>query len=404
MIVLSGAELVLPDRILSAGTLVVDEGRIVEIRSGAAPGTAPATSPFAFHDHYILPGFIDVHVHGVEGFDTLGPGDAIAEIAARLPRYGVTSFCPTTMACGPAALRRALEQVRRARESPRARAARVLPAHLESNFISPHFLGAQPVGCLRNPGESLAGLATVHEPAAAFTGADILCEISRAAPDVGIVTVAPELQGGLELVAWLRAGGHRVSLGHSGATYEEGLAAIAAGARHATHLFNRMPQLHHRAPGLAGAILQNEDVAAEIICDGVHVHPALVRIALAAKGASGLLAITDGTAAAGLAVGARAMLGEQEIIVGENAAFLPDGRLAGSTVTMSGAFKILVDRMGLSLVDAAAMCATTPARELRLVGHGILARDAVADLVVLDPQLSVVQTYVGGRLAYARMN
>jgi N-acetylglucosamine-6-phosphate deacetylase len=405
VIVLSGADLVLPDRILSAGTLVIDEGRIVEIKGGTVVGTAPAAaSPFAFHDHYLLPGFIDVHMHGIEGFDTLGPGDAVAEIAERLPRHGVTAFCPTAVACGPESLRRMLEQVRRARASPSARAARVLPAHLESNFINPDYVGAQPSACLRTPKVSLAELAAGKSTGGPFTGADILSEISRAAPDVGIVTLAPELQGGLELVAWLCAGGHRVSMGHSAATYEEALAAIAAGARHATHLFNQMPPLHHRAPGLAGAVLQNEDVAAEIICDGVHVHPAMVRTAISAKGASHLLAISDGTAAAGLSPGATTRLGEQQITVGRNAAFLADGTLAGSTLTMRGAFKTLVENMAVSLVDAATMCATTPARELRLVGHGVIARDAVADLVVLDRQFSVVQTYIGGRLVYARTN
>jgi N-acetylglucosamine-6-phosphate deacetylase len=404
MIVLSGAELVLPDRILSAGTLVVDDGRIVEIRPANGHGASPAGSPFAFHDHYILPGFIDVHVHGVEGIDSLGSGNPVAEIAARLPRYGVTAFCPTTVACGPEALRSVLEQVRRARERPPDRAARVLPAHLESNFISPAFAGAQPAGCVRNARTALAALASPDRIERPFGGGEILREIARAAPDVGIVTIAPEMEGGLDLVGWLCAGGHRVSLGHSGATYEEALAAIAAGARHAAHLFNRMPPLHHRRPGLAGAILQNEDVAAEIICDAVHVHPALVRTAVAAKGASRLFAITDGTAAAGLPPGATAMLGEQPITAGEHGAFLADGTLAGSTLTMDGAFRMLVDRMGLSLVDAATMCATTPARELRLVGHGLIARDAVADLVVLDRRLSVVQTYVGGHLVYARMN
>jgi N-acetylglucosamine-6-phosphate deacetylase len=417
MIVLSGAELVLPDRILSPGTLVLDEGRIVEIRAGTGPGTAPVSSPFPFHDHYIVPGFIDVHVHGLEGFDALGPGETIADIAARLPRYGVTGFCPTTVACGPVALRRVLEQVRRARQSPSSRTARVLPAHLESNFINPAFNGAQPAACLRAPARALAEYAGTAETAqqaeaaaagraerdgVEFDGVDILREIARAAPDVAIVTIAPELDGGLDLVAWLSGGGHRVSLGHSAATYEQALAAVAAGARHATHLFNRMPPIHHRSPGLAGAVLQTDDVAAEIICDGVHVHPAMVRMALAAKGPSRLFAITDGTAAAGLPQGSTATLGEQPITAGESAAFLADGTLAGSTLTMSGAFQRLVEKMGVSLVDASVMCATTPARELGLVGHGVIALDAVADLVVLDRQLTVVQTYVAGRLVYAR--
>jgi N-acetylglucosamine-6-phosphate deacetylase len=403
VIVLSGADLVLPDRIVSAGTLVLDQGLIVEIKAGGS-GTAPVTSPFAFHNHYVVPGFIDVHVHGLEGFDSLGPGSPVAEIAARLPRYGVTAFCPTTIGCGPAALRRVLEQVREARESPSPRAARVLPAHLESNFISPGYIGAQPAGCLRSPKDGLAALDDAPRGQEPFTAADILREVSRAAPDVGIVTMASELEGGLDLVSWLCAAGHRVSLGHSGATYDEALAGIAAGARHSTHLFNCMPPLHHRAPGLAGAVLQSEDVVAEIICDGVHVHPALVRAAVSAKGAAQVCAITDGTAAAGLAPGATAMLGDRRITAGRGAAFLEDGTLAGSTLTMADAFKLLVERMGVSLVEAATICATTPARALRLVGYGVIARDAVADLVVLDPQFEVVQTYVGGRLAYTRTN
>jgi len=395
MIVLSGAAVVLADRVLSPGTLVIDEGRIADIRPD--PPTGHADSHFAFHGHYIVPGFIDVHVHGVDGIDSLdvlAAGDAIASIAERLPRYGVTAFCPTTIACPPADLRRVLDQVRRARASPAARAARVLPAHLESNFINPAYAGAQPVSCLRIP--------TTNRSASDFSASDILAEIDRAAPDVGIVTMAPELEGGLDLVRWLALRGHRVSLGHSGASYEQALEAIGAGARHATHLFNRMPPLGHRAPGLAGAVLQAEEIAAEIICDGHHVHPALIRTAIAAKRPSRVLAITDATAGAGLPVGSRAALGGQPITVGPATALLPDGTIAGSVATMDRVFEVLVAQVGLSLVDAATVCATTPARELGLVGYGLLVAGGVADLVVLDSQLSVVQTYIGGQLVYAR--
>ena len=423
MMVLSGAELVLPDRMLTPGTLVVDGDRIAEIRPGAALGRVTgghAPPPFAFHGHYILPGFIDVHVHGVDGVDSLDAGEAIPSIAAKLPRYGVTSFCPTTVACAPDVLRRALDQVRRARRTPAARAARVLPAHLESNFINPAFRGAQPAACLRSPRAALEGALTRaeqhgpataghpdptdHVPASAgaFEAADLLREIERAAPDVGIVTLAPELDGGIDLVRWLSSRGHRVSLGHSAATYDQALEAIAAGARHATHLFNRMPPLGHRAPGLAGAILQTDEVAAELICDGFHVHPALVRTAIAAKHPSRIFAITDGTAASGLPVGTRASLGGEPITAGESAAFLDDGTMAGSVQTMDRVFQMLVGKIGLSLVDAVTLCSTTPARELGLVGHGVIAADNFADLVVLDARFTVVQTYVGGQLVYSR--
>ncbi|HEV2983318.1 MAG TPA: amidohydrolase family protein, partial [Vicinamibacterales bacterium] len=193
-----------------------------------------------------------------------------------------------------------------------------------------------------------------------------------------------------------------VSLGHSGATYEEALAAIGAGARQATHLFNRMPPIHHRAPGLVGAVLQRDELAAEIICDGVHVHPALVRVAIAAKGPSRVMAITDATAAAGLPVGGRAALGGQPIVARESTAVLADGTIAGSVATMERVFQVLVATVGLSPRDAAALCATTPARELGLAGHGVLATDAAADFVILDANFFVVQTYVGGQLVYAR--
>jgi N-acetylglucosamine-6-phosphate deacetylase len=398
MIVLSGADLVLPDRILSSGTLVIDDGRIADIRPDAA---SAAQSGFAFQGHYIVPGFIDVHVHGVEGFDSLDAGTPIAEMATRLPKYGVTSFCPTTVACAADALARVLDQVRHARQVTPPRAARVLPAHLESNFINPEFKGAQPGDCLRTPRQALQEWGTAPDKSR-LSGVEILDVIDRASPDVGIVTLAPELEGSLDLIAWLAERDCRVSLGHSAAGYEQGLAAIAAGARQATHLFNRMPPLGHRDPGLAGAVLQAEDVAAEIICDGRHVHPAVVRMAVAAKRPPRILAITDGTAAAGLPPGVSARLGGRTILATETVATLTDGTMAGSLLTMDGAFRMLVERAGFSLVDAATMCATTAARELGLVGHGLLAVDAVADLVVLDNQLNVVQTYVAGQLVYAR--
>lgn len=404
--ILSGADLILPDRVVAGGTLVIDAGRIAEI------GDRPRPADHDLRDHLIAPGFIDVHVHGVEGADALDGAQAVGAIAARLARYGVTAFCPTTIACAPDALRRALDAVRAARESPRPGSARVLPAHLESNFISPAYAGAQPADCLRLPPRMHTDTQSprIHteshgsgsSPTAGdFTGADILAEIARARPDVGIVTVAPELEGALDLVRDLAAHGQRVSLGHSGASFDEARAAIDAGARQATHLFNRMTPMSHRQPGLAGAVLQADEVAAELICDGVHVHPAVMRVAIAAKRPSRVMAISDGTAGAGLAAGSRATIGGRPITV-RDAAYLDDGTLAGSVVTMGRCFERLVAMVGLGLVDAAMLCATTAARELGLHGYGVLAPGAVADLVVLDRRLRVVQTWIGGELVFDR--
>ncbi|HJR57908.1 MAG TPA: N-acetylglucosamine-6-phosphate deacetylase [Vicinamibacterales bacterium] len=382
---LAGATVVLPDRLLSPGQIVVQDGRIIEV--SASSGRAAGARDLA--GHYIVPGFIDVHVHGVEGIDALDGGDAVSRISARLPRFGVTAFCPTSVACPPRELKELLRGVRSAREAAVPSSARVLPAHLESNFINADFRGAQPHACIRAPNEA---------PEGAFSGRNILDEIDAARPDVAIVTVAPEIDGVLALIPELVRHGYRVSLGHSGATYEQARAAILAGASQATHLFNRMTPLAHRAPGLAGAVLESGDVAAEIICDGVHVHPAVVRAAVAAKGLSKVMAITDGTAGSGLPRGARATLGGRPITTGD-AAYLDDGTLAGSVLTMDGAFRMLVTVMGFSLIDAAQMCATTPARELALHGHGVLAPGAIADFVVLDADLQVVETYLAGQPA-----
>jgi len=340
-------------------------------------------------------------VHGLEGADSLDGGAAIQTIAERLPKYGVTAFCPTSVACDPAALRTLLNDVRAARTTRPPGGARVLPAHLESNFISVEYRGAQPLECLRTPRRSEGADRISGGPDGSWTGDDILAEIANARPDVGIVTAAPELEGAEDLIRDLVAHGHHVSLGHSGATYEQAMAGIRAGARQATHLFNRMTPLTHRAPGLAGALLESDEITAELICDGVHVHAAMMRVALAAKRPERIMAITDGTAGSGLPRGSHAMLGGRRIAV-RDAAYLDDGTIAGSVLTMDRAFAKLTSEIGLSLVDAATVCSTTPARALGLQGFGVLAAGAIADLVVLDRDLRVVQTWVAGTLAWGR--
>jgi N-acetylglucosamine-6-phosphate deacetylase len=193
-----------------------------------------------------------------------------------------------------------------------------------------------------------------------------------------------------------------VSLGHSGASFDEALAAIDLGARRATHLFNGMAPMTHRSPGVAGAALARDEVAAELICDGYHVHPAISRMAIKSKGVERIMAITDGTSGSGLNVGAQAYLGGRRIHVTDEAAILDEGTLAGSTLTMDRAFKTIVTVFGFTVAEAATLCSTTPARELGLWDFGVIAEDAYADLVVLDRGFRVVRTFVGGREVYAR--
>jgi N-acetylglucosamine-6-phosphate deacetylase len=391
VIVVSGGDLILPGRVISAGSLVIDAGRIVAVESRRIDPEGATVVDAS--DCFVAPGFIDVHVHGLHGHDTLDGEGAVARIAALLPRYGVTAFCPTTVACAPDDLRGVLHQVRQARVSPLTGSARVLPAHLESNFINPEYNGAQPAECLRTVADDLGD--------GFYSGRDVLDVIAACRPDVGIVTMAPELPGGLDLVRTLTTAGHRVALGHSGADYDTAIAAIEAGARHATHLFNRMTPMSHRAPGLPGAVLAREDVTVELICDGYHVHPSMCRVAVAAKGPEGVMAITDATAGAGLPSGSVARLGGRTIQVRAQAAFLEDGTLAGSTLTMDRAFRNVVNDVGGSLVDAAMLCSTSPARALGLSGFGVLAEGCAADLTILDRAFRVVRTLIAGHEVWA---
>ncbi len=400
MILLVGADLVTPRGLLARSSLIVDGDRIVAIEPRVVDTPAGATRVDCTGS-LIMPGFVDVHVHGVEGIDVLDGPEAVAAVARRLPRYGVTAFCPTSVACPPADLAMLLDAVRSAVQGV---GARVIGAHLESNFISSDYRGAQPADCLRRPPRTskiAGGPADSIAAVAEFTGEDILGTLIAHERAVAIVTVAPELDGGLDFVRFLVARGHRVSLGHTGATYEMACNAIEQGARHATHLFNRMSPLGHRAPGVPGAVLTSENVAAEIICDGYHVHPALVRLAFAAKGPGKVMAITDGTAGSGLPPGSRTHLGRQPIVVTPRSAELEDGTLAGSVLTMDRALRVLVREIGLPLGDAARVCATTPAGELGLAGAGTIEVGGLADLVVLDGQLQVRRTFVAGEEMYA---
>lgn len=387
---LSGADVVLPDRVASGLTLVLEGDRIVDLTSGPRELSSSERRVDAT-GQLVVPGFVDVHVHGVMGIDVLDGPEAVSAVARELSRFGVTAFCPTSVACSPETLSGFLDSVATARSAPEPGAARVLRAHLESNFINPAYAGAQPAEWLWTYDEKRNDLRgrfpddANKRPLRSFLS-----------PDVGILTMAPEMPGGMDLLRAAVRAGIRVSLGHSGATFDQAREAIEAGARHATHLFNRMSPMGHRDPGLVGAVLSSDEVAAEIICDGHHVHPAVLRVAIAAKGHSRVMAITDGTAGAGLPAGSCARLGGRNITVGD-VARLDDGTLAGSVATMDRVFSIMVVQAGQSLVEAAQLCSTTPARELGLIGQGVIVPGGLADLVILTPDLRVVQTWVGGR-------
>ena len=318
-------------------------------------------------------------------------------IAGHLPRFGVTAFCPTSLACSPDALRGMLQAVRVARTTRVPGGARVLPAHLESNFINPDYKGAQPLECLRRPPSRQP--TDAEADGVSWGGREILDEIAAARPDVGIITMAPELPDALDLIRDLTSHGHHVSLGHSGATYEEALEGVRAGARHATHLFNRTRPMTHRAPGLTGA---GTGIRRDHRRAGLRLRSRPSRRdARRAGGETTRTGDGDHRRHRRLRPALRRPRAHRRSTINiSDAAYLDDGTLAGSVLTMDRAFANLVTRTGLGLADAAVACSTTPARALGLQGFGVIAAGAAADLVVLDRELRVRQTWISGSLAY----
>ncbi|WP_394779633.1 N-acetylglucosamine-6-phosphate deacetylase [Undibacterium sp.] len=329
------------------------------------------SDPAKNQQHYILPGFVDLHVHGAGGKDTMEAGDAVAVIARMHARHGTTSMLATTMTAPVSDLELALQAISASCKERSSGAARVLGVHLEGPYINPGKLGAQP---------DFATLATLEE----------VKHLHAIAP-IRLITVAPEMQGHLELVKQLTAMGMQVQIGHTLGTYEEGVAALENGATGFTHLYNAMSRLDHRAPGMVGAALAHAKFS-EIIPDLLHVHPGAIRAAM--RAIPNLYCVTDSTAASGMPDG-QYMLGRQVVHKCLGGVRLEDGTLAGSTLTMDQALRNLVS-IGLDLADASRRVSTYAADYLGLPERGRLQINSYADIVVLDRDLNLTAVYVEG--------
>ncbi len=322
-------------------------------------------------DDYILPGFIDLHVHGGGGKDVMDAGDAVYTIAKIHAQHGTTSMLATTMTSPPDDLEQALKAIGHACWERKPGTARVLGTHLEGPYINPDKLGAQPDYVQE------ATLAEVER-------------LSALAP-LKLITVAPEMSGHLELVRVLSNAGMRVQIGHTSGTYEDGVQALQHGASGFTHLFNAMSSFHHREPGMAGAALAHAQYS-ELIPDLLHVHPGAIKTAL--RAIPHLYCVTDSTAATGMPDG-EYMLGRQIVHKCMGGVRLADGTLAGSTLTMDQALRNLVS-LGLEIEDASRRVSTYAADHLGLHDRGRLIQGSFADIVVLDRQLNLKAVYVEG--------
>jgi N-acetylglucosamine-6-phosphate deacetylase len=360
--------------------VVVADGRIKSIIPEEMISHHLPAKHYAFPaNYYLVPGFIDLHIHGAHGHDVMdGSEEALHKISHALAEEGVTGFLATTMTADNDYIENILKII--ASIKPDSTSAKILGAHLEGPFIAKEKMGAQMGEKIQLPDVSLM---KHWQKVAQGT--------------IKIVTLAPELPGAIPLIKALRDMGIVASVGHTNATYDETCAAIAAGCTHATHLFNAMRGLHQREPGAVGALLLSEEVIAELIADGVHLHPAILQLILRLKGKDRLVLITDAMRAKCMGNG-QYELGGQPVFVQDNLAKLSDGTLAGSVLRLPEAIKNMVKFSECSLADAIYMAATNPARVLGLEGSkGSIAVGKDADLVVMDAELGVQFTMREGR-------
>lgn len=383
------ARLVFPDRIEPKGDLRVEEGRIAAIGPSISPD--PGETVVDLAGRYLAPGFIDIHIHGALGRDTM---EATPEAFEAICRFhasgGTTALALTTITAEMDDIVAVLRTADAYRRTPHE-GAQLLGIHVEGPYFSLQKPGAHRPELIRNP--TPAHYAPLLEWATGENNA------------ITQMTVAPELPGALELIDRLRERGVRVSGGHSDAWDEEACAAFAHGMEGGTHTFNCMSTARRRGPyrvaGLLEFVLSEPGIVCELIADGRHVSPTLIRMLYFAKGPDGICLVTDATGGAGLPEETPFVVGEIECVVRGGVGLTADGKaLSGSTATMAGLVRTMVEDARVSLVEAIRMATLNPARALKLANKGVLQRGADADLVVLSEALQVEATYLGGKAIY----
>ena len=374
---LKNCKIIFLDKI-EKGSLLIENGIIKEIN----PSETNDSNSIDCNGLYVSPGFVDVHIHGAGGHDTMdGTFEAINEISKTICKYGTTSFTPTTMTMSANDILKSMTSIKKAKLEG-TDGAIVLGAHLEGPFISPSAIGAQ------NPNFLIA---PSFENFKSMTG--------DAMDSVVSITMAPEVAGAKELASQLTDMGIRCSIGHTKATYEEAIEGIKCGFCHSTHLFNAMTGFTHREPGVVGATFES-DITTETISDGIHISYPSLRIAYKQKGIDKTLLVTDAMCACGMPDGTYA-LGGQPVTVKNGAARLENGALAGSVLTLNKAVKNILDNSEYQLYEIIKMASYNGAKFCKVDDKkGQIKENFDADLVIFDENIDVKMTIVGGKIVY----
>jgi N-acetylglucosamine-6-phosphate deacetylase len=330
---------------------------------------------------YVAPGFIDLHIHGAGGRDTMDASiEALTDISSIILETGVTAFLPTTMTMDKENIYQALNIIRDSMDS-NLQGAKILGAHLEGPFINKKYKGAQDAKYIQKPSYEF---------------------IKDYLDIIKIITLAPEVDQGYGFISKMKEHDIVLSMGHSNATYEEAMEAIKRGISHATHIFNAMTPLHHREPGVVGSVFAS-NITCELIADKIHVHPGIFQMLVDIKGEDRVVLISDSMRAACMRDGVYD-LGGQQVRVKDGSARLTDNTLAGSVLTLNQALKNIIEHTELSLIDAIKMVTLNQAKLIGIDKYkGSIKKGKDADVVVFDKEVNISLTIVEGEILYRKL-
>jgi len=383
--IISNGTIITPFQSLENKAISIEKGKITDIKERKVMDIPAGVEVIDAGNGFVVPGFIDIHVHGGGGSDIMdGKYKAVKQVATTHSRFGTTAFLPTTMTMSKDKIIESLKSIHEAFIKGTG-AAEILGVNLEGPYISSEKKGAQKEKDIKK--------ASTRE----------FLEFNKASGNlIRLITIAPEMPGAIDFIRWLHKQGVIVSVGHSNATYKQVQEGIKAGLTHVTHTFNAMRGFNHREPGVVGAALSSPKLILEMIADGIHLHPVAMKILIKIKEIGKIVLITDAMRAASKPEGTY-NLGGQEVTVVRGQARLKDGTLAGSVLTMDKAVCNMVDKVGVSLTEAIQMATASPARCLGVESKkGSLEPGKDADIVILNKKLKVELTMVKGKIVYKR--
>ncbi|MGM0472174.1 MAG: N-acetylglucosamine-6-phosphate deacetylase [Bacillota bacterium] len=361
--------------------LIVENGRVINLTTNLNAYQLENYRLMDYSGYQIIPGLIDIHIHGGAGVGVMdGSIASIRELIAYAAQIGITSFLPTTLTAPLDKLKQVLDQLKQVAKHSEA----IIGVHLEGPFINPQRAGAQAKEHIISPTTKLL--------------AKLLSDYSTV---IKLVSLAPEISGGIKALRYLEERGIITSVAHSNANLSVMEEAFAAGLNHATHFFNQMAGFHHRRPGVVGAVLNNENCSCEFIADGIHLHPQVIELLVKTKRLEQLILVSDSLRAAGMAAGDYKLGGLEVRVTEDGRATLADGTLAGSTLQLREAVRNVVEFTALDFSQALQLATFNPAVKLGIESQkGTLEPGTDADFVVVDDKLEVIATYQLGELIY----